>query len=286
MTHEEVEKLAGHQLAISDALTDAYVKKVDSLVSKASRRVAVTLASKLTLDANGRVAETAANRKLLASVDSRLIKEMNRGGFKAISGWFAGKFDDNLPLFEEVLQAVADSAGIKAPAVDISTRDEATLGAVKTAFVGDASTEIEQAAIRARRDALLRIGVTTPEELTDAIADRFHVSIVRAEVLAETAINYHYRTLSDRSFQKIEAKTRRVVLYDYYGPDDKLTRSFCKRLVAQSLQGKRWTRKEIDAMDNGSSLANVFRSCGGYRCRHRWLLVGFAPIGTRDPKDA
>jgi hypothetical protein len=55
--------------------------------------------------------------------------------------------------------------------------------------------------------------------------------------------------------------------YLFVGPVDDAIRPFCLSRV-----GKVFTRKDIDAMDNGQ-LPNVFITGGGYNCRHTWLAV-------------
>jgi hypothetical protein len=53
----------------------------------------------------------------------------------------------------------------------------------------------------------------------------------------------------------------------YSGPIDGLLRPFCEARV-----GRVFSRKAIDAMDNGQ-LPNVLATCGGHQCRHTWLPV-------------
>ena len=53
----------------------------------------------------------------------------------------------------------------------------------------------------------------------------------------------------------------------YSGPIDGRTRPFCADRV-----GRVFSRKAIDAMDNGQ-LPNVYLTCGGHQCRHTWLPI-------------
>ena len=53
----------------------------------------------------------------------------------------------------------------------------------------------------------------------------------------------------------------------YSGPIDGRLRPFCLERV-----GRVFSRKAIDAMDNGR-LPNVYLTCGGHRCRHTWLPI-------------
>jgi hypothetical protein len=53
----------------------------------------------------------------------------------------------------------------------------------------------------------------------------------------------------------------------YVGPDDEITRPFCKQHVDRI-----YTRDEIAQMDNDQGLP-VELFCGGYNCRHHWRPV-------------
>ena len=59
-------------------------------------------------------------------------------------------------------------------------------------------------------------------------------------------------------------------LFIYIGPDDKITRPFCKHLLDKN--PAIYTIKEIKAMKNGQDL-DVFTFGGGYNCRHGWHPV-------------
>lgn len=59
-------------------------------------------------------------------------------------------------------------------------------------------------------------------------------------------------------------------LFLYTGPDDKITRPFCHRVLSKS--PPIYTLDEIRAMNNEQGL-DVFTSGGGYNCRHDWRPV-------------
>ena len=80
------------------------------------------------------------------------------------------------------------------------------------------------------------------------------------------------------AFQQVvdleKAKKAGIERFLYIGPDDKITRPFCRELV-----GGIFTLAELRAMDNGQDLpVEVFR--GGYNCRHR-----LRPISDRLAKE-
>lgn len=67
-----------------------------------------------------------------------------------------------------------------------------------------------------------------------------------------------------------KAKELGFELFIYLGPDDKVTRPFCGKLLAKN--PPIYTAQEISGMDNGQGL-DVFTYGGGYNCRHDWRPV-------------
>lgn len=59
-------------------------------------------------------------------------------------------------------------------------------------------------------------------------------------------------------------------LYLYVGPDDKITRPFCKELLDKN--PAIYTRAEITRMKNDQT-ADVMTTGGGYNCRHHWRPI-------------
>lgn len=56
----------------------------------------------------------------------------------------------------------------------------------------------------------------------------------------------------------------------YLGPDDKITRPFCRKLLGKD--PAIYTLDEIKGMSNGQDLP-VLQYAGGYKCRHQWRPV-------------
>lgn len=74
----------------------------------------------------------------------------------------------------------------------------------------------------------------------------------------------------NRSVTLQKAAELNLHLFLYVGPDDKVTRPFCHKLLERS--PAIYTRDEISAMDNGSDLS-VYAYGGGYNCRHHWRAL-------------
>jgi hypothetical protein len=62
-----------------------------------------------------------------------------------------------------------------------------------------------------------------------------------------------------------------LTLFEYVGPDDKVTRDFCEGLLNER-DPAIYSIDEIREMDNGTGLP-VLQYRGGYNCRHRWNAV-------------
>lgn len=70
-----------------------------------------------------------------------------------------------------------------------------------------------------------------------------------------------------------KAKDLGFELFQYLGPLDKVTRTFCEdTLKDKDHPGAIYTMDEISDMDNGQ-LPDVYTTCGGYNCRHQWRPV-------------
>lgn len=98
------------------------------------------------------------------------------------------------------------------------------------------------------------------EALLEDLAEAIDVELRQARTLYDTAISVFTR--------QVEAmKSRPDDVFAYIGPADVKLRPFCRARV-----GKVYTKAEIDEMDNGQ-LPDVFRSGGGFNCRHVWQAV-------------
>jgi hypothetical protein len=66
-----------------------------------------------------------------------------------------------------------------------------------------------------------------------------------------------------------KARIAEVLWFDYVGFLRKTSRPFCIEILKQSKAGKRWTIKQLDALDNGPKQPKPVSKCrGGWRCHH------------------
>jgi hypothetical protein len=205
-------------------------------------------------------------------VDKVFLQNLEAAGYERVVQGFVNEFAGQVPWFQEVLGALSYELGEQLK-VEFSATDKRFFVGQQVSTVAALESEIERGAIVAKRQALFSVGGLPVKQLTEYLATAFRVSLSDATSLASTALPTFYRTVADRGFQKIEQGLApgRSVRYTYYGPLDKLNRPFCRRMMGEAKAGKAWTREEIAKLSNGS-LPNVFATCGGWRCRHQWLV--------------
>jgi hypothetical protein len=91
------------------ASVSAYEQRLDQLVAIATARTIADLSRRLTVDKNGVIAGTAANRRVLRSVDDIFMSELEDAGFSALNRSYAGQFAGQLPFLDEILDKISDS---------------------------------------------------------------------------------------------------------------------------------------------------------------------------------
>jgi hypothetical protein len=254
-----------------DSLTGAYDKQLGSITSKAKARTLATIQSRLTTDSDGRIAANEANQKILRGIEKTYRKELKAAGLDKATVAFTRQFPGQIGFFEETLKLLNTALPEPLPLPRLSARDTREIAAVQVNSIDQITDAVEIVAKQARQRALLQIGAVGVEELAELLSVSFDTAAAKASTLAETAISTYYRTVTDRGYQAIEKESGRELLFEYTGPEDKLTRPFCRALLKA---GKAYTRTQIDAMKNGQ-LPNAMRTNGGYRCRHQWILAGY-----------
>lgn len=86
---------------------------------------------------------------------------------------------------------------------------------------------------------------------------------IRTEL--NTAVMAFNRTVTAKKAEELG-----IELFLYVGPDDRITRPFCDKLLNKN--PPIYTRSEISALNNGQGL-DVFTYGGGYNCRHHWRAL-------------
>jgi hypothetical protein len=99
--------------------------------------------------------------------------------------------------------------------------------------------------------------------MIETLAAGLEQSLSEAQTLFDTQVSIYGRQIEAIGAESLGPDQP----FLYTGPVDGRTREWCLQRV-----GKVYTRREIEAMDNGQ-LPNPFLTGGGYNCRHSFLAV-------------
>ena len=244
--------------------------ELDGMVAAASARVSGLLRARLALDGD-RLARTAGNQAVLRNIDTMFMDAMSRAGFDHLRAEFVAQFPGQYTYFEQIIEQI--SATLKRPLVAVLTNaDEAVLSSFQLSASDGLSAVVEGVAAAAKRKAMLSVGALKFGDLVDTIATTFTRATGEATTLGATSTSMFFRTMTSQAFGAIERTAPKgAVRYQYDGPKDKLTRPYCERMLARSRRAP-LTRAQIEQTDNGQ-LPNPFLTCGGYNCRHQWIIT-------------
>lgn len=185
----------------------------------------------------------------------------------ALLNQYASALDDTIydTIFEDFLDLYGDRAeavrsylsSLTGDDIAYTSADLETMDAIINTDFDKITTATAQVNTTVRQEVLRGILLGREAQIdTTALSETLQRNI-------ETEI----RT-GEMSFDRVVNNSKALDLgydvFEYVGPTDKFNRPFCREHV-----GKRYTREEINAMDNGQGLP-VFEFGGGYNCRHRW----------------
>ena len=123
------------------------------------------------------------------------------------------------------------------------------------------------AAVKIRQGLVSNMGMLSTEEVARMIADEIGVSLPRATTEARTQLAAADRFVQETTRRAIDPDGTKLLLA-YIGPNDKVTRPFCKHL-----HNKAFTLEDFNAARNGQTAVHPRISGGGYNCRHEVLAV-------------
>lgn len=165
----------------------------------------------------------------------------------------------------ELRAVVSDLNAVVPKKVTLTEADGAVANALidldVSKVTGRLSTITDDVAALVMRNVIVG-GAILPAELRDRISGTL-LSTVQTET--NTALASFYRTVTSKKAEEVG-----LSLFLYIGPDDKVTRPFCRHVLERD--PAIYTRREIEQMDNGQGL-DVMTSGGGYNCRHHWRPV-------------
>lgn len=257
----------------TDSILSTFDEKFAKILNKAQTRTTLKMQKALSVEEDGTLRSTAKNLRALRGLPKVFRDSLSAEGYDGLVSGFMASFDGGLPIMDEILTTVSDEYDVKHE--DFTKEDEAYFDELKSTTALNFESALDVVAMHARQATTTILGGSSFTDLAIELSDRLHIALGQASTIAATGISTFYRTVADRGFQAIDDSLDKVgkqLEYDYDGPGDKLTRPFCMRLLNQSRSGKTWNRAEIARMDNGQ-LPNVFQTCGGFNCRHQWIVA-------------
>jgi hypothetical protein len=256
------------QSRYTDSMVSAFEEHLRVIVGRAQASVMASLQKRLSIT-DGVIDQTPGNLRILRTLNDLFVKEMDEAGYERLVNAFVGEFRGQLIFVEEVIQYLSDAMVTPLPALKWTAKDADIFGGFATNAATALETAVEATAGSVMTRAMFSIGGLKFEDLVKTLIEKFETTVARARTLADTSMTVFYRTATDRAFQQIEGDLpEKEVRYRYAGPDDAVTRPFCHRLLAID---KAYSREQIDEMSNGM-LPNVWLTCGGWSCRHSWII--------------
>ncbi len=278
MDKRDVQRLLKKQDDYVEDLTQALRNDLEALFGTVQRRVIAEVQANLEF-AEGRAQASVKNRRELLRIANRIKRVAKELGAAEVVDEFVRGFDGSLVYFERSLQQISETLDVPlTPVRDAETL--ATLNGVKLATGQSVDKAIGVMIAEAQRSLLMSVGVIEFGDLVERLAKTFGRGLAEAETLAATALSVFLRTNADLQMQHLEESFPGLqIRYVYLGPDDKFTRPFCDELLDRTAK-KAMTREEIAKLDNGQ-LPDVMVTCGGFNCRHSWVMDALTMASLR-----
>ena len=228
----------------------------------------------------GDVQPTAKTRSAMRKVTAVFMAALLALGLRKLILAFVGQFADQAKAASDLIKVAAKEADVSVPKFDLTDADFKFLSQVGVSMADLIQDTISARAQAALRKAFFSIGEMPFKSIAAEVRHTYDLTVKQALDTADTAQAAWFRVAQDRIYGKIEANLGRALKYRYSGIRDSKNRPFCQKMLEQTSSGDRWTKDEIDKMDNGPTQPKpVFLFCGGWGCRgHQWL-ADFAASG-------
>ena len=259
------------QAQVIEDLVAKFQADLTKIVAQARTNVVSTLSDRLSV-VDGHVAKTKTNTRILQGIDDLFQKSMDRAGYEGLVKDYVSSFNGQFTYFQDTLDTLGEEIG-RDLTIEFGKRDRALFIQQQVSTRQMLESTLDVVGSAAERQALLSIGGLPLGQLVGAISMKLDTTVAQATTLADTALSMFYRTITDRGYRLVERglPDSMDLLYRYGGPDDKITRTFCHKMLART-RTELLTRGQIGQLNNGQ-LPNVFLTCGGYNCRHQWIGV-------------
>ena len=253
-----------------DSLVSAFTEHLHDILIHAQASVTGELQRKLAI-IDGMIDNTPGNARIVRGVGKALQKAMDRYGYQRLVNAFVGEFPGQLQFLQEIVDWIGQQTKVPFPPMKFTSSDLNVLTAMSSNAATTLAGVMDTAATTAMSRGLFSVGGLAFADLVETIADKLQASIPQATTVADTSMSVFLRTATEQRYDAMQKDLPGIDMrYKYSGPDDKVTRPFCHRMLAKTRK-EGLTRAEIDGLDN-MQLPNTFVTCGGYLCRHAWLL--------------
>ena len=259
-------------------LFDAHEEFADSLVDKLDIRLRLigVRASARTLNElqrlldieNGIILDTPTNQRILRNSDKIFTRHLEALGFTATVQAFSNQLPRQLPFVENIFRAINRQLKTPLPIPDFSPNEAFLQSRIKS---GTRLLELEKfrVAEAMAENALLSIGAASFDTFREALAVKLDRLQPNISALAATVMSTNFRVINDRAYKAAE-EDEAPLKFIYFGPKDKLNRPFCRWALNNNTPR---TRKQINLLNNRSSLKPTFLVGGGFNCRHIWIAA-------------
>jgi hypothetical protein len=251
-----------------DAALAAFEDNLGRIVEKAQAATLQYVLEDLTIE-DGMIARTPGNLRIFRRLSQIFMRELDHSGYTALVNAFVAQFPGHLPTISQMLEVISESSPTPLPKLDFTLSDLNLFKSVAVTSAQNIRTIIAAEASKAVSKVMFNLGGLPFKDMVNVIQNGFGVTLQSATNYADLAQSAFYRVALQTQYDKIQARTKKILRYRYSGPRDERNRPFCAHLMATPKQS--YTKEEIDAMDNGTPLP-VWTFCGAWSCRHEWLL--------------
>ena len=266
---DDLVQIQAQQDASINSMLARFERELDAMVHSAMARTQARLQDLLSVT-DGKIDRSVTNARALRRFDSIFLQELDRSGYNHLLEEFTNQFPGQFEYFQDALKTISAAQKTPLPEIKFRPRDLQVFADQQLTAEDSLRGAMEAIAAQAKNRVMFSAAGLTMPDLVESLSRYLSRSLPEVVSLAETATSTFYRVMADRAYQLIEKDLpEQTIKYRYYGPLDKLTRPFCGRLIEAA---ETYTRAQIDDMNNGQ-IPNVFISCGGWRCRHQWLIA-------------
>lgn len=261
------EAIDAHHRHIDEILA-SFLFALQRCIELAQHRLITYLLKSLRFDA-GVLTRTAANQRVLRRLPRLWNQALDEAHLEAVVTNYTDTFPQQITEFQRILKTLNERAKNPLPFPKFTNDDLSYFGALQQTAAADMAGLVESAGQTLSSRSIFAAGGISFKDLAAFIIEKTGASQSRAAAFAETALMVHFRTVAAVGFERIQDKLKTPLRFAYRGPLDSITRPFCRHVLEMH---RDFTKAEIDQMDSGQGNGTVLYVCGGWRCRHSWVM--------------